>query len=203
MAVKNSNRNPKNCWVFVDKNLEAEKHRTESCATTKKYRCMRKRCGKRGKNGKLQGSVRAHGAGKGVQLQNARTGKNAFGRTRHGQESGPKWRGVSMVQKVFGLCVVPSGAKAGEPLQTRREERHERVRNVVEKHPQTWRRKGARQKRERIESRRRKGRLTRKEYKRPREEFEVGSWHKKGVVDHRQKRQCWKTEERYPKRRET
>ena len=59
--------------------------------------------------------------------------EETFGTTRHGEESGPKWRGVGMVQTVSRLCAVPSGAKADEPLQTRREERHERVRNVVEK----------------------------------------------------------------------
>ena len=36
------------------------------------------------------------------------------------------WRDLGVVQDVFGLCAVPSGAEGDEPLQTRKE-RHERV----------------------------------------------------------------------------
>ena len=38
---------------------------------------------------------------------------------RHGEESGPKWRGFGVVQEVFGSCAVPSGAEADGPLQAR------------------------------------------------------------------------------------
>ena len=45
---------------------------------------------------------------------------NVSWRARHGEESGPQWT-LGMVQEVYGLCAVPSGAEAEEPLQTRKE----------------------------------------------------------------------------------
>ena len=56
-------------------------------------------------------SVRCEGpkvAGEGLQSQTEKVVKSAFGRTRHGEEGGPKCRGFGVVQKVFGLCTVSS-----------------------------------------------------------------------------------------------
>ena len=44
---------PKEKWIFVDKKSEETKHRTEWCAGTGRYRCMR--CGKGSKFMKLAG----------------------------------------------------------------------------------------------------------------------------------------------------
>ena len=44
---------PKEKWVFVNKKVEAKKHRTEWCAAANKYECMR--CGRSSKNMKKQG----------------------------------------------------------------------------------------------------------------------------------------------------
>ena len=43
-------------------------------------------------------------------------GACAFVRARHGAKSGRKWRGLDLVQQVFGLCGMPSGAEDDEPL---------------------------------------------------------------------------------------
>ena len=43
--------------------------------------------------------------------------KSAFGRTRHGEKSGPTWCGFGVVQEVLGLCAVSSGIEADEQLQ--------------------------------------------------------------------------------------
>ena len=89
-------------------------------------------------------------AGKGLEPQAEKMEQRACGRARHGEESGSKWRDLGVVQKVLELCAVPSGIEATEPLQARTQ-RHERVLNNVENNHKTWRRKGARQKRKRME----------------------------------------------------
>ena len=47
---------PKEIWVFVDKKVEAKKHRTVWCATTSRYRCIR--CGRSSKKMNMPGGVR-------------------------------------------------------------------------------------------------------------------------------------------------
>ena len=59
-----------------------------------------------------------------------------------------------MVQDVFGLCWVSSGAEADEPLQTRREG-HERALENARKHSQAGRSKGPSQECTRMEGGRR------------------------------------------------
>ena len=41
-------------------------------------------------------------------------------RAGHGEKSGPKWRGVDLLQNVFGSCAAPTGTKVDEPVQTRK-----------------------------------------------------------------------------------
>ena len=76
------------------------------------------------------------------------------------------------MEEVFGLRVVPSETEADATLQTRKQ-RHERVRETVEHNLFNSKMKGAGQKRERMDSRRRK-KTTRNDCKRLWEEFEVG-----------------------------
>ena len=68
--------------------------------------------------------------------------KSAFGRTRHGEEGGPKWRGFGVVQKVFGLCAVSSVIEAVESLQTT-EQGHKKHWKMLKNSPQTRRRRTA------------------------------------------------------------
>ena len=58
-------------------------------------------------------SVRAKMGGKGIQHQNAKIGKSAFGRARHGEKSGPEWTALIWC-KVFGLCAATYGTKTDE-----------------------------------------------------------------------------------------
>ena len=41
-------------------------------------------------------------------------GRKLFGRTRHGEESGPKWRALEWWRKCSGYA-IPIGAEADEP----------------------------------------------------------------------------------------
>ena len=56
----------------------------------------------------------------GLQLFDEKMGKAHFGRAPHGEKSGPRWRGLSVVQQVLGLCALSSGTGADEPLQARK-----------------------------------------------------------------------------------
>ena len=56
-----------------------------------------------------------------VQPQAGMTAQGANERARHGAKSVSKWRGLGVVQKMVGLCAVPSGDEVDEPLQTRKE----------------------------------------------------------------------------------
>ena len=78
-AAKSSNQSQKKSWTVVAKNGEADNHRVEWSAAA----CE---CGRSSKAESV--------------------GENAIGRTRGGEESGPKWRGLGVVLKVFGLCGV-------------------------------------------------------------------------------------------------
>ena len=44
-------------------------------------------------------------------------GQITFVRARHGEKSGSKWRGVNLVQKVFGLCAAKTGTDIDESMQ--------------------------------------------------------------------------------------
>ena len=71
--------------------------------------------------------------GEGPQPHVGKMEKSPSGRTWHGENSGSKWRGLGVVQKVFGLCAVPCGIEDDEPLKARREG-HERAVEHVENH---------------------------------------------------------------------
>ena len=114
--------------------------------------------------------------------------------------SGVDPHGEAMVwcRKVFGRCAVPSEAEADEPLQARKG-RHERARINVEHIPQARRGEGAREERERMESRRRK----KKSHKERVQEAKGGMccWRFHGTKKASRtlpKTECRKTEERLP-----
>ena len=44
-------------------------------------------------------------------------GHITFGRTRHGEKSGSKWRGINLVPIVFGLCAAKTETKVDESMQ--------------------------------------------------------------------------------------
>ena len=71
--------------------------------------------------------------GEGPQPHVGKMEKSPSGRTWYGENSGSKWRGLGVVQKVFGLCAVPCGIEDDEPLKARREG-HERAVELVENH---------------------------------------------------------------------
>ena len=111
--------------------------------------------------------------GEGLQSQSGKMGESSFGRTRHGEESGSKWRGAGVVQKVFGSRAVPSVAEADKPLQAR-EEGHKRVQKDVETNHHTRRWKGADRNARGWKVAAEKRRISWTECKRLREEIEVG-----------------------------
>ena len=113
---------PQNKWTCVKK-VEAKKHRTGVvCDSKNGYRCMR--CGRSSNNVNMPGKCEdPRWWGKDFNPKLEETEKRRFGRACHGWKSGPKWRGVGVVQEVFGLCAVPSGTKADAPLLTRKEAR--------------------------------------------------------------------------------
>ena len=90
-------------------------------------------------------------AGEGFQSQAEKMEQGAPRSERHGEMSGSQWRSFGVVQEVIGPCAVLLGAKADEPLQTRKDG-HERVWEVVKTNPHTRRRKGVRQEREWVDS---------------------------------------------------
>ena len=110
--------------------------------------------------------------GRGLQSQAEKMEKRAIGRTRHGEKSGPKWRDLGVLQEVPGFCAV-SGIQADEQLQARKE-RHERVRETVEKHLQLEKGNVPDRNAKGWNVEREKRRVTRKESTRLLEEFEVG-----------------------------
>ena len=64
-------------------------------------------------NKKMQGEMRGSKvAKKALQPQVEKMEQSAFGRARHGEESRSQWRGLGLVQEVFGLCAVPLGGRS-------------------------------------------------------------------------------------------
>ena len=58
--------------------------------------------------------------GTGIQFLTEKMKRSASGRTLRGKKEGPNRRGIGLVQKVFGICSVPSATEADERLQTRK-----------------------------------------------------------------------------------
>ena len=128
---------PNEKWNFVERKVEAKKHRMVWCAAGSQFRCMR--CGRSSKHMKMPGKCEGpRWSGKNSDHMLNAWGRMHLGGEYHGEESGLKWRTLGSVQEVFGLCAVPSEAKADEPLQIR-EERHDSARENVENNPQARR----------------------------------------------------------------
>ena len=83
---------PKEKWTFVNKHVEARKHRTEWCAAAIKCRCLR--CGRSSTNLKIQWKCEGPKLlARRFQTQSGKMEQITSGRARHGEKSGSKWRG--------------------------------------------------------------------------------------------------------------
>ena len=58
-------------------------------------------------------------AARGLHTQAGKLRRKALGRARRGEKSRPKWRGINLVQKMFGLCKASTGTKIDESMQAR------------------------------------------------------------------------------------
>ena len=64
-------------------------------------------------------------AGRRRQTQSGKMGQIAFGRARFGEKSSSKWKGIYLVQEVFGFCTAKTGTQIDESMQAG-ENGHER-----------------------------------------------------------------------------
>ena len=99
--VKNLTKNPglKRSGPFVNKKVEAKTHRVEWCAAAKTYRCTR-HC-RNSKQMNMPGTCQGPAWLEQDSNHKLETWEQkALGRVRHGEESGPKWRGRGVVQRV-------------------------------------------------------------------------------------------------------
>ena len=90
--------------------MEAKKHRMEWCCGHEQipwYEMWKNSKHKR-MLGKCEG---ARWTGKEFNHRLKILEKCAFGKARHGKQSGSQWRGAGVVQEVHGLCSVPTGAE--------------------------------------------------------------------------------------------
>ena len=102
------------------------------------------------------------------QTQVGKMGQVTIGRARHGEKSGPKWRGTTLVQKVFGLCASKTGTKIDESLQPEKMDTKQ-CQKIISESKSSKRRENGKLKGK-------KRRVTSKERKRLREGLEVGGF---------------------------
>ena len=108
-----------------DQQVETQKHRAE-CGVQQQANIAVRDAEEAATIFKCREHARVQGDWRRTPTTSGKMERRAFGRTRHGEESRPKWRGLGVVQKVLGLCAVPLGAETDEPLQARTDG-HERV----------------------------------------------------------------------------
>ena len=94
------------------------------------------------------------------------------------------------MQKAFGLCTLPCGTEADEPLQARKDTKeHGKLLKIILK-LEGGEVPGRNAKRWKAEGENRK--VTRKERKRAREEFEIGGFMAQKRLWNIAKNECWK-----------
>ena len=97
-------------WIFVDKKRDETKHRTEWCAVTGRYRCMKCRTGS--KYMKMEGKCTGP---KYLAKNSGRWGKRHMGG--HDMKNGLAGRSCYLMQKMPRLCATANGTQIDEPLQ--------------------------------------------------------------------------------------
>ena len=157
-------------WTMVNKTREARMRRTEWCAAATKYRCIR--CGSSIKHkGRYKRNVQdRNGCEKVPNTSREDWANHILGG--HDTVRGVHRHGEALVwcRKEFGLCAAKTGTNIDESMQTG-ENCYERIWENVKTDPNP--RRGMR---ESGKLKGKKRRVTRKEGKRLRKEFEVGSF---------------------------